>query len=134
MLDLATGLTPLLVDPDRIDQIVTNLLENAVKYSPDGGAIQIRLAPDGDGMLVRVRDQGIGLPAGAAERIFQPFGRASNAISAHIPGLGLGLYVCHQIADQHGGRLWAESAGEGQGTTMQLWLPLVADAESDAES
>jgi two-component system sensor histidine kinase VicK len=111
------------VDPDRIEQIVANLLENAVKYAPDGGEVQVSLEPEADGMLVRVRDRGIGIPDGWAERIFQPFGRASNAIGAHISGLGLGLYLCRQIAEQHGGRLWAESHGEGQGTTVLLWLP-----------
>jgi signal transduction histidine kinase len=73
--------------------------------------------------MLRVRDQGIGLPPGAAEQIFQPFGRAANAQTANIPGLGLGLYICRQIANRHGGKLWAESEGEGQGTTLCLWLP-----------
>ena len=111
------------IDPDRIEQVVTNLLDNAVKYSPGGGAIRIELRRDGEGAALCVRDSGIGLPGEALERIFQPFGRAANAAAQHIPGLGLGLYICRQIVEQHGGRLWAESPGEGQGTTMTLWLP-----------
>ena len=67
---------------------------------------------DAGGQLVRVCDQGIGLPADSVERIFEPFGRADNAVEAQIPGLGLGLYICRQIATQYGGRLWAESSGE----------------------
>lgn len=81
------------------------------------------LAASGNGLLLRVADQGIGVPPEELERIFQPFGRASNAAALNIPGLGLGLYICRQIAEQHGGRLWAESAGAEQGTAMHLWLP-----------
>jgi signal transduction histidine kinase len=77
-------------------------------------------------MLLSVRDSGIGLPADAAEQIFEPFGRATNALGRNIQGLGLGLYICRQIAEQHGGRLWAESAGEGEGATLRLWLPRVS--------
>ncbi len=115
-------------DPDRVEQIVDNLLDNAIKYSPDGGQIAVRLAPwtgkDGTpGALLEVRDTGIGLPAGSAESLFRPFGRARNAQDRNIPGLGLGLYVSRQIAERHGGWLGAESAGEGKGTAMRLWLP-----------
>ncbi|MDP8924081.1 MAG: GAF domain-containing protein [Chloroflexota bacterium] len=111
------------VDPDRLGQVVENLLSNAIKYSPDGGEIRVTLTVDGDDMEVCVRDSGIGLPGDALERIFEPFGRAQNALERNIEGLGLGLYICRQIVEQHGGRLWAESAGEGQGTTMLLRLP-----------
>ena len=62
-------------------------------------------------------------PAGAAEAIFEPFGRAPNAAERHIPGMGLGLYICREIAELHGGRIWAESAGEDRGTTFAIWLP-----------
>jgi signal transduction histidine kinase len=84
-------------------------------------------------VLLRVRDHGIGLPPGTAERIFQPFGRATNAVTANIPGLGLGLYISRQIAQQHGGRLWAESSGEGQGTTLCLWLPVAHPDQPEME-
>ena len=75
------------------------------------------------GTLLTVADQGIGLPPGAGEAIFQPFGRAANAERSTVPGLGLGLYVCRNVVERHGGRIWAESAGEGLGTTLSLWLP-----------
>jgi PAS domain S-box-containing protein len=123
------------VDPDRIDQIISNLLDNAVKYSRAGGEVSVGLMHEGEGVLLQIIDDGIGLPAGEQERIFEPFGRASNAAAESIPGLGIGLYICRRIAEQHGGRLWAESAGENEGTTMRLWLPRhtpVTEEESDA--
>jgi PAS domain S-box-containing protein len=116
-------------DPDRVGQVLSNLLDNAVKYSPSGGDISVSLAAADDAVVVRVTDQGIGLPAGMAESIFEPFGRAPNAAAQQIPGMGLGLYISRQIAEAHGGRLWAESAGEGEGATFTLWLPIGA-AES----
>jgi PAS domain S-box-containing protein len=117
-------------DEVRVEQIVSNLLSNAVKYSPDGGLIAVRLEPAGDGYLVAVEDPGIGVPASAMEHIFEPFGRAANATRLNLPGMGLGLYICRQLAERHGGRLWAESRGEGGGTTMHLWLPSRAETDS----
>lgn len=113
----------LVADPDRLDQVVSNLLDNAIKYSPDGGTIHISLEAGDNGALVRVRDEGIGLPAGAAERVFEPFNRAANAFAGNIPGVGLGLHISRQIVQRHGGRIWAESPGEGLGTTLHVWLP-----------
>jgi PAS domain S-box-containing protein len=116
----------IVADADRLEQVITNLLENARKYSPQRGSIQLQLCVFDDGRLLAVRDHGIGLPAGSAERIFEPFGRARNATERNIPGLGLGLYISRQIVERHGGRLWAESRGEGHGTTFRLWLPALA--------
>ncbi|MGE3857284.1 MAG: PAS domain-containing protein [Dehalococcoidia bacterium] len=113
-----------LLDPNRLRQVLANLLDNAVKYSPAGGDVHVRLREEDGGILLEVRDSGIGLPPDALESIFTPFSRAANAARENIPGLGLGLYVARRIAEQHGGRLWADSAGEGAGTTMSLWLPL----------
>jgi signal transduction histidine kinase len=74
-----------------------------------------------------VRDYGIGLSAGAEDTLFEPFGRAPNAAARNLPGLGLGLYICRRIAELHGGRIAAESEGEGLGTTFRLWLPATRD-------
>ena len=70
-----------------------------------------------------VQDHGIGLPAAAAERIFEPFSRATNAEQLQITGMGLGLFICRNIIEQHHGRIWARSAGEGTGTVISVWLP-----------
>ena len=117
-------------DPDRIEQVLANLVENAVKYSIEGGTITVRLRPERDGVLVQVQDSGIGLPPGAEEAIFEPFGRAANAIQRNLPGLGLGLYISRSIAQRHGGSLSAESGGDGQGTTFSLWLPGTCDGRT----
>jgi len=123
VLDLPSEPFCLLADPERLDQVVSNLLDNAVKYSPAGGTIHVSLEVSETGGHVRVRDEGIGLPAGAAERVFEPFHRAANAFAGSIPGLGLGLHISRQIVQRHGGRMWAESPGEGLGTTLNVWLP-----------
>ena len=83
------------------------------------------------GVLTRVRDEGIGLPTGAAETIFAPFGRAANAVAGSLPGMGLGLYICHNIIERHGGWIRAESDGEGRGTTFSFWLPFAAAGEPE---
>jgi signal transduction histidine kinase len=124
--DLTCSPCPLVIDPDRVEQVLDNLLGNAIKYSPDGGEIHVALSAQDEGILLSVRDAGIGLPAGVSERIFEPFGRAANAVGRNIQGLGLGLYICRQVTEQHGGRLWAKSDGEGKGTTLRLWLPATA--------
>jgi signal transduction histidine kinase len=110
-------------DPDRIEQVLTNILDNAVKYSPDGAELRVRVQPKARGVLLEVQDHGIGLPQEAAERIFEPFSRATNAEDRQISGMGLGLYICRNIVEQHNGRIWARSEGESSGTTISLWLP-----------
>lgn len=112
------------VDPARVTQVLDNLVTNAQKYSPDGGPITVTLEADAESVQLRVTDQGIGLPEGAAERIFEPFGRAANAIDRELPGLGLGLYICRQIVEAHGGSISAESPGLDRGTTMVVHFPL----------
>ncbi|HTE85768.1 MAG TPA: HAMP domain-containing sensor histidine kinase, partial [Dehalococcoidia bacterium] len=111
-------------DAERLGQVWGNLLDNAVKYSPLGGTVDVRLQRTEDGgFLVTVHDPGIGLPAGAEEAIFEPFSRAPNAMAGHFAGMGLGLYICRKIVELHGGRIWAESSGEGDGTDVHVWLP-----------
>jgi signal transduction histidine kinase len=121
-LDLPTE-APILADPDRLDQVLTNLLENAAKYSTPDTPIHVSLRRADEQVVLAVHDEGIGLPPGAHERIFEPFGRARNALEQHLPGLGLGLYICRRIVEQHGGRIWAESAGEGRGSAFRVALP-----------
>jgi signal transduction histidine kinase len=118
------GVLPTLsVDPYRMQQVLSNVLDNAIKYSPAGGEVEITVRAQGFGVLLTVSDNGIGLPPQAADSIFELFGRASNARRQRLPGMGLGLYITRQIVDQHGGHIWAESGGEDCGTLVSIWLP-----------
>jgi PAS domain S-box-containing protein len=112
-----------LVDTSRLEQVCENLLDNAFKYSPDGGKVQVFVRSERGGVLLQVCDAGIGLPSGAEAMIFEPFGRAPNAEEHAVAGMGLGLYICRSIVERHGGRIWAESPGEQQGTTVNVWVP-----------
>jgi signal transduction histidine kinase len=124
-LDLHGYPVPIMVeaDPARLEQVLANLLSNAAKYSPTGGAITMIVTRDATSAQVSVRDEGIGWPPDTEEAIFEPFGRAPNASHRQIQGLGLGLYICRQIVERHGGRISATSPGEGLGATFSFWLP-----------
>jgi signal transduction histidine kinase len=115
-------------DAYRMQQVFCNVLQIAIKYSPAGGEVEVTLRTEGVGVLVSVSDSGIGLPPQAIESIFQPFGRATNAEQQQLPGMGLGLYIARQIVEQHGGRIWAVSDGEGFGALFSIWLPSLAAA------
>ena len=128
--EVADGTPRVRADPARLDQVLANLLGNAAKYSPEGGPIEVAVQPDGAGVRVDVRDYGIGLPANAEQVIFRPFGRTSAAVRRQIPGLGLGLYICRQIMERHGGRIWAEPAHEAVGAVFSLWLSATSPGET----
>ena len=110
-------------DALRIGQVINNLLENALKYSPTGGEVRITVLHSGDEAVVSVQDAGIGIPATERERLFTPFYRATNASAGSPEGLGLGLYISRGIIEGHGGRIWAEP-GPGVGTIFRVALPL----------
>jgi signal transduction histidine kinase len=109
-------------DQRRIEEVVQNLLNNAVKYSPVGGKVEVRLSADDSLATVTVRDSGIGLAAEDAPHVFERFYRGSN--NRRLEGTGLGLYICHAIVTAHGGHIWAESNGVGLGSTFAFTLPL----------
>jgi PAS domain S-box-containing protein len=110
-------------DRDRLEQVLGNLLENAVKYSPDGSDVTVTVEPDErDGFLTAVCDRGIGIPADELGQVFERFHRGRQVSSTNYGGLGLGLYITKQIIERHGGSIWVESK-EGQGTTFYFYLP-----------
>ncbi|HYN89057.1 MAG TPA: ATP-binding protein [Ardenticatenaceae bacterium] len=113
-------------DRGRIAQLLENLLENAVKYSPDGGEIRVRVWPEGDAAHLTVADQGIGIPPEDLPRIFDRFHRGKNVDDRRFAGMGLGLFICRGIAEQHGGQISASST-PGRGTTFHVALPLAAN-------
>lgn len=110
-------------DDTRLEQIVTNLLSNAVRYSPDGGAIQLTLARAADRVLFTVRDEGVGMAARLLPRVFDLFVQGERGAARSQGGLGIGLTLAHRLAKLHDGRLDAHSDGEGQGSTFTLTLP-----------
>ena len=126
---------PVLLEADsmRLEQVLGNLLGNAVKYSPEGGPITVTVRVDRGTALaeLRIRDAGIGIPAEQHAQMFQRFARASNVHDRQISGSGLGLFVCRELVERHGGHIWFKSA-EGAGTTFFFTLPLCAAvAESE---
>ncbi|HUR81772.1 MAG TPA: ATP-binding protein [Thermoanaerobaculia bacterium] len=109
-------------DRDRLEQVLGNLLENAVKYSPDGSDVTVTVEDRGDALVTAVCDRGIGIPADELAQVFERFHRGRQVSSTNYGGLGLGLYITKQIIERHGGSIWVESK-EGHGTTFFFSLP-----------
>jgi signal transduction histidine kinase len=113
------------VDERRLLQILFNLLENAVKFTEPGGRVILRAAESAPGMLeISLSDTGIGIRHEDLERIFLPFERAEGDVGSRFPGTGLGLSLARSLVELHGGRIWAESEGEGKGATFRFTLPV----------
>ena len=149
----AEGIGEAAADARRVEQVLTNLIENAIKYSPDGGRIEVALAETRDGtahdphqanaaeapdmaetpgprhILISVRDDGIGIPMEERERLFQRFARAANAAEAGISGTGLGLYLCRALVETQGGRIWLARSEIGHGSTFSFTLPAWREPE-----
>ena len=113
-------------DADKIRQVLVNLVENAVKYSPDGGVVEVHVEPLERRLLISVRDEGLGIPLTEQQRIFEKFYRLDPNLTRGVGGTGLGLYICRELVRRMNGRLWVASK-EGQGSTFFVELPL-ADA------
>lgn len=111
-------------DAEELRTAVSNVLDNAVKYSANNVDIAVKLEiPDDRHVVLSVRDQGVGIPSHELKRVFKRFYRVPNRSMSHIKGTGLGLFIVRAIARKHGGKVFAESAGEGRGTTVTLELP-----------
>lgn len=116
-------------DEDKLDQILTNLLNNAIKYSPNGGVITVHAKRDGEEMLIGVQDQGMGIPKDHVAKVFEKFHRVNNEDNRKIYGTGLGLYlVKHLVESVHFGKIWAESE-VGVGSTFWFRIPVHFDIE-----
>jgi K+-sensing histidine kinase KdpD len=113
----------LLVDESRLFQALTNLLNNAIKYSPEGSNIWVTVGADAGEAHVSVRDEGVGIPAEQMVNLFQPYSRLHRE-NPVAKGIGLGLFITKGIVEAHGGRIWAESAGPDQGACFRFVLPL----------
>lgn len=112
-------------DRDRIAQVLTNIVGNAVKFSPDGGHVTLTLSNEADQVVVSIRDEGIGIPSEDVPKLFNKFQRIDNSARRKIGGTGLGLAICREIIEKHNGSISIES-DEGKGTTVRFSLPLVS--------
>lgn len=109
-------------DRTRLVQVLVNLVDNALKYSPSGQPVQVTAVAREGGVEFAVRDNGIGIPASEQPALFDKFQRASNARASQIAGSGLGLFICRRIVEAHGGRIWLDSI-QHRGTTITFFIP-----------
>jgi len=127
---LPAGPLPLDADPTRLAQVLANLVNNAAKYTPSGGRIQLSAEVEEDTLIVRVCDTGIGIPAEMLSRVFDIFTQVGRSIDHSQGGLGIGLTLVRRLLDMHGGSVVAESAGINQGSTFTVKLPLARRGET----
>jgi len=112
-------------DRDKVRQVLVNLVENAIKYSPDGGSVQVGVESQEENVLFLVRDEGLGIPSDEQGRVFEKFYRVDPQMTRGVGGTGLGLYICNELVSRMGGHIWLESKA-GEGSTFLFELPAVA--------
>lgn len=122
-LEIRAGLPPVLVDPDRIGQVLTNLLGNALQYTPAGGQVRVRARRENGGVAIAVTDTGIGIPVEHLPHVFDRFYRVDRSRARASGGSGIGLTIARHLVEAHGGSIRAESAGPGRGSTFTVVLP-----------
>jgi CheY-like chemotaxis protein len=123
--DLESGVGPISGDAERIQQIVWNLLTNAVKFTPAGGRVLVRIERSDGVAVLSVTDTGVGIPRDFLPHIFERFRQADSGTTRERGGLGLGLAIVRQLVEMHGGRIQASSEGPGRGATFRLELPIM---------
>ncbi|HMN31196.1 MAG TPA: ATP-binding protein [Caldilineaceae bacterium] len=123
---LPTPLPILYADEDRLIQVLTNLLDNALKFTPRGGSVTVEAGEEGDAVWVRVSDTGVGIAPDELPYLFQQFYRGAASRPPEKQGMGLGLTLCREIIAAHGGEI-AVTSSVGQGTQVTFWLPKRAD-------
>jgi signal transduction histidine kinase len=125
-LNIAQGLevSEITADERRLKQIIFNLLSNAAKFTPDGGAIMLEAEQNGEELIVSVRDTGIGIASEDQDKIFEEFYQTSGTLADKTPGTGLGLPLTKDLVEMHGGRIWVESRGVGKGARFRFALPV----------
>jgi CheY-like chemotaxis protein len=121
-------------DPARLAQVISNLLNNAIKYTPPGGEIELSVSREAGEAVISVRDTGIGIPEDMLEQVFEMFIQVSRDQQRAQGGLGIGLALVRQLVQMHGGRVHAESPGPDQGSTFVVKLPLPAKSSASAGS
>jgi PAS domain S-box-containing protein len=130
----ATGRVPqVAADKDRARQVLVNLVENAIKYSPDGGRVVLGVEPADEAVRFRVFDEGMGIPADEQDRVFEKFYRLDPEMVQGIGGTGLGLYICRELVERMGGSIWLESE-DGEGSTFFFDLPSLKSQRASPKS
>jgi len=122
--DVPARVPDIRADPDRLRQVVWNLLANAIKFTPEGGHIVLTVRRAADQIEIAVTDTGKGISAEFLPLVFEPFRQADTRKSGESHGLGLGLTIVRRIVEAHGGRVEAHSEGLGSGATFCVWLPM----------
>jgi PAS domain S-box-containing protein len=120
-------LPPVAGDPDKVGRVLINLVDNAIKYSPDGGRVSVTVRRAGSHVRFSVTDAGLGIPAGEQRRIFEKFYRLDPNMNRGVGGTGLGLYICRELVRRMEGRIWVDSDGLGSGSTFHIELPVAGD-------
>ena len=130
-LESPTAVALVSADPEHLRQVLVNLVDNAVKYSPDGGCITLLIEDRSPLVRFAVRDQGIGIPVGEQARVFDKFYRLDPNLTRGVGGTGLGLYICRELVRRMGGRISVEST-PGEGSTFVVDLPAAAASDGDS--
>ena len=121
--DRLRGLPPVAADPDKLRQILTNLIDNAIKYSPAGGCVGVEIGRSGGRVRFCVTDEGLGVPPAEQDRIFEKFFRLDPNLTRGVGGTGLGLYITRELVTRMYGRVWVVSDGRS-GSSFFLELPI----------
>jgi two-component system sensor histidine kinase KdpD len=137
VLDIPASLPPVHIDPVLMEQVLVNIVDNAVKYTKEGGTIVLRAVHDENQLILHISDDGIGIPPESRNAVFDIFYRV-RAKDAQIAGTGLGLSICRGIVEAHGGRITAKDGPNNKGTTIEIVLPVskapdLPDADSEAQ-
>jgi len=111
------------IDAKRIRQVLDNLLDNAVKYSPQGTEVLVSAKQAGREMVISVADQGLGIPADELSKVFDRMYRIEQRLTPGVDGIGLGLSICQRLVEAHGGRIWVDSE-KGKGSTFHFTIPM----------
>jgi PAS domain S-box-containing protein len=120
--EASDALPPVAADPDKLRSVLTNLIDNAIKYSPDGGRVRVRLSLAGTRIRFRIEDEGLGIPPSEQSRVFEKFFRLDPNLTRGVGGTGLGLYICRELVLRMHGRIWVSSDGL-RGSTFTVELP-----------